>query len=132
MFPHLQILLLLRQTQTVREPPKQQYLLQILNCYIDSCFLLFTFFLRNIRLRKKIGTILSSRYWEYFIIFLILIYCLLVFANFSLDDSNVSDVSDLRRFILFLTYVELAILFFFAMEILGNIYVYSFKVIQTK
>ena len=93
---------------------------------------LFTFFLRNIRLRKKIGTILSSRYWEYFVIFLILLYCLLVFANFSLDDSNVSDVSDLRRFMLFLTYVELVILFFFAMEILGNMYVYGFKVIQTK
>lgn len=79
-------------------------------------------------LRKKIGSILSSKYWEYFIIFLILIYCLLVFVSFGLDDSQTDEITAIQRMIIVFYYVELVILILFAMEIIGNIYVYSIRV----
>lgn len=48
-----------------------------------------------------------------------------MFVNFGLDDI---DESTLQNVIAFLTYVELSILILFALEIMGNIYVYGLKV----
>lgn len=48
--------------------------------------------------------------------------------NFGLDDSDSDPNSSLHKMITFLSYVEFVILIFFAIEILGNIYVYSIKV----
>ena len=79
-------------------------------------------------IRKRISNILSNKYWEYFIIFLILIYCLLVFVNFGLVDSENDEITLLSKFIEALTYIELGILIVFTFEIMGNIYVYGLKV----
>ena len=58
-----------------------------------------------------------------------MIYCLLVFVNFGIDDTESDDNSVLQQVVLYLTYVELSILILFAIEIMGNTYVYGIKVI---
>ena len=85
---------------------------------------------KNARYRKKISVILQSKPFEYFIISLIGIYCVLVIANFAIsdlgtDDDSKSNVNTAKDALL---YVELVILIFFIIEIILNTYVFGLKV----
>ena len=80
--------------------------------------------------RKKISVILQSKPFEYFIISLIGIYCILVIVNFAISDfaSDENTKNNIDTAKVALLYVELVILIFFSIEILLNIYVFGFRV----
>lgn len=86
-------------------------------------------FSKRISRRKKISNILNSKPFENFIIFLIVVYCLLVIVNFALNDFKSDEDNNIDTATQVLVYIELFILLVFIIEIFLGIYVYSFKVI---
>lgn len=86
------------------------------------------YMLRHLPFRKKIVVFISSRIFEYFIVSLIVIYCILVFISFGITDIA-SDSDELQTGMTILIYVELGILSVFVLEITANMIGYGCKVI---
>lgn len=76
------------------------------------------------------ANLISSKVFEYFIVSLIIFYTLIVFVNFGLSDSSNDNNEEIAETIYVLAICELVVLVIFTMEIIANIYVYNFKVIN--
>lgn len=73
---------------------------------------------------------LSTKTFEFFIIILVILYTLIVFANFALDDESINEqIIESEHIGFILKIIELIILGLFSIEIFLKIYVQSFKVI---
>jgi len=70
---------------------------------------------------------LQSRFFDYIIIFLVLIYTLLVFIYFALDTTDNSDNNDIQFVLKVVYFVELAILIIFIIEIILKIVAFTVK-----
>lgn len=75
--------------------------------------------------QKKVVIFIGSKPFEYFMITLIIFYCILVFVSFGITD--IDEDNSLGGVIEILVYIELAILIIFIFEILANLYAYGSK-----
>lgn len=69
---------------------------------------------------------LSSRIFEYLVVVLIIMYCILVFLNFGINDAA-TEQDEINKINTVLLIIELSILSFFVLEILMNNFAYGFK-----
>ena len=82
----------------------------------------------KISFHKRVHVHVHSKEFDYFIIFLVIIYTLLVFIYFALDNEENRKIEDITFTLNIVQIIEMVILIIFATEILLRIYSDGFKV----
>lgn len=85
--------------------------------------------LRVLSIRKRLQIFLSWRAFEFFIFMLIIVYMVLVFATFAIDDPSLSQtIENVERVSFVLKIIEIVILAIFCFEISLKILAFGFTV----